>query len=815
MGQSIGSFSDFVTWMFPTENNVIINSNGTVQKTYVFTGRDGSHMTEEEKERYYVGLNNVFRRLKSGFILYVETQKYRAEPAATSKFSDPLLQELEGERQKTLNRNFLYKNTYYLTICYLPPSEALQKVSKLLDTDNKELLAKVKNSFRDFFTTLRSSDRDMERWEQAAHTTYENIKVMEEKFLTECDVIAKGLRSYFTDIRPADRQETLTYLHSCVSDRHFPVKDDPHFFIGERLTDATFLGGREPKLGDQYMAVIGIKELPSFVTDFMFDRLNALSSEFRFVIRYMALSKEDAVAEVNSIIKKHADSKKNLWTLIREAKEHMTTDQVDNVEAAQDEADAREALNYLSADDFGLGYLTLNIVLLNGDKAQLDQDASEIRSMVNELGFIATIEKDNAAAAWMSTIPSCYKQNVRNYLMNSTDFACVSPFGAYWQGEKKNKHFNADCLIRCVTPEHLPFYFNLHCGDVGHTLIVGATGTGKSVLLNTISANFRKYPNCRVFVFDKSASSRVLTQAVGGNYYNLLVDSRSIAFQPLAHIDSDVERNWCLEWLVNYLSAQNLAITPTDRNMLYEALNSVAAAPQEERTLTALITMIQSEQIRNSLRDLSLKGAYGVLFDSSVDKFGTGRWQVFEMEKVMDNQQIVGPVLDYLFHRIEGQLDGSPTLMMLDECWLFFRNAAFRKKLVEYLKDFRKKNCSVVIATQNLSDIDGDLIPVIKVNMPTKIYLANPLALAPDIAAIYKGFGLNDREIEIVAGLKPKKEYYYKNEHGGRIFDLALSPLELAFLAATSTADQRKVAELASLSPEAFSEAWKSFKRVS
>ena len=68
------------------------------------------------------------------------------------------------------------------------------------------------------------------------------------------------------------------------------------------------------------------------------------------------------------------------------------------------------------------------------------------------------------------------------------------------------------------------------------------TGTGKSVLLNTIACNFQKYQDAKVFIFDKSASSRVLTQAMGGNFYNLLVDMDTISFQPLANIHDDIEK---------------------------------------------------------------------------------------------------------------------------------------------------------------------------------------------------------------------------------------------------------------------------------
>lgn len=814
MAKNFSTFGDYVTWLGTTKNDVVINANGTLQKTWIFEGRDGSSMTDAEQQAYYNGLNNLFKRLKSGFILFTECQKRRTDDLDESVFDVPILNEMEASRDSTLKGSTLYKNTYYLTIVYKPANEALQKVSKLLDTSNEELWDKIKNTFNDFRSTLKSSNADVKRFEMSAASTIENINSLEAKFLDEADSIIRGLSQYFTEIRPATTEETMTYLHSTISDRYFKVKANPTMFVSEMLSDSVFLGGREPKLGDKYVGIIGIKDLPATTQGFMFSRLNALSSEYRFVTRYMALSKEDSVNELQKIAKKFADTKKSFFTILWEAKDHITSDRVDNVESEQGEIETNEAEELLAADEFGLGYLNMNIVLLNKSKERLNDDLTEIRSLVNDLGFVATIERDNATAAWFSTIPSVYSLNVRNYLMNSTNYANISPFGSYWQGEKKNKHLKDDCLIQCVTPEHLPFYFNLHNGDVGHTLIVGATGTGKSVLLNTIAANFRKYKDSKIFVFDKSASSRVLSKAVGGNYYNLLVDSDSIAFQPLADIDNEVEKTWCLEWLVNYLSGQNIPITPKEREIIQTALDSVAASPKEERTITGLITMIQSETIRNGFRDLSLKGAYGSLFDSAEDKFGAGRWQVFEMEKIMDNNQIVGPVLDYLFHRIEGQLKGEPALMMLDECWLFFRNEAFRKKLVEYLKDFRKKNCSVVIATQNLSDIDGELIPIIKTNMPTKIYLANPLAMSEDISAIYKGFGLNEKEIQIVSTLKPKKEYYYKSEQGSRVFDLALSPIELAFLAATSTKDQQAVNRLNALPPAEFSSAWKQYKSI-
>ena len=179
----------------------------------------------------------------------------------------------------------------------------------------------------------------------------------------------------------------------------------------------------------------------------------------------------------------------------------------------------------------------------------------------------------------------------------------------------------------------------------------------------------------------------------------------------------------------------------------------------------------------------------------------------------MENEAIVAPTLDYLFHRIEQQLTGSPTIIILDECWLFLRNKSFSNKIVEYLKDLRKKNAIVVMATQNLSDISEEIKPVVINNMPTKIFMPNTSSSEVN-ASMYYEFGLNSTEQVIIRHMIPKQEYYFKSPDYSRIFNLYLSKQEIAFLAATAKSDQLKVAELEHLTPSEFIQAWKAYKGV-
>jgi type IV secretion system protein VirB4 len=167
-------------------------------------------------------------------------------------------------------------------------------------------------------------------------------------------------------------------------------------------------------------------------------------------------------------------------------------------------------------------------------------------------------------------------------------------------------------------------------------------------------------------------------------------------------------------------------------------------------------------------------------------------------------------VLTYLFHRIEGRLDGRPTLLIIDEGWLVLDDPAFAQQLREWLKTLRKKNASVVFATQSLSDIDGsNIAPAIVESCPTRIFLPNERAIEPQITAIYRRFGLNDRQIEILARATPKRDYYCQSRRGNRLFELGLGPVALAFCAASSKADHAAIERVvAEHGRDAFTPAW-------
>jgi len=268
--------------------------------------------------------------------------------------------------------------------------------------------------------------------------------------------------------------------------------------------------------------------------------------------------------------------------------------------------------------------------------------------------------------------------------------------------------------------------------------------------------------------------------------------------------DARHDRAWAKEWLTQICELNRLQVSPGQVNEIARALDSMSA--NGHVTMTDFVSTIQDEPIREVMREYTIEGSMGHLFDAPRDNLGLADFTVFEIEELMNMAPKYGlPVLLYLFRRIERRLHGQPAAILLDEAWLMLGHEVFRQKIRDWLKVMRKANCLVLMATQSLSDAaNSGILDVIKEATATKIFLPNPNARQEDAAAIYRRFDLNDRQIEIIADAVPKQQYYYVSERGRRLYELALGPLALALL---GVSDKDSVLEVKKCE-ERFGERW-------
>lgn len=800
----VGAFKEKprVDYLLPWRNisyrsGVVYGKNNDMLAVFEFRGPDLESSTDEELAQFNLSLNQAIKALPTGFVLYFDAQRHYASSYEKSEFPNPLLQEMENERADYYNSQAHFETSYYFVVYYEPPQLLKSKITQ------------------GFISSKKKSDED---------TTQKIFEDTSRFFIDRVNLIGNALSHIFPDIRALSADETLTYLHSTVSTRRFDLKVNPlREFICDYIFDEPGItAGREPMIGNKHMRVVTVLNFPPVTTAGILEFFNRLDIEYRWVSRYICMSKLDADKELKNYQTLWGQQmvKPTEWFLsaIGKAPENSNPDE----QAVMNRDDATLALQELASDTASYGYYTMTVTLFDEDKDAVNKKANKVLDLLNSNGFTGLIETDNSMEAWWGSIPGCYRANVRRPIISSLNFCHLAPAMATWPGDKKNEHLKGPVLLYTDTGGFTPFRLSLHCGDVGHTMICGPSGSGKSVLLNTLEAHFLKYKDAKVFIFDKAASSRALTLAIGGNFYNLAAEGKhELSFQPLARIDSDNEIKWAKEWILSYLRQQNMSVTPVHDRFVWKALQSLAEFPEEQRTISNLVDLVQDNDIRVALEPLTLKGSYGALFDNDEERSGAnGRWQVYEMETLMSTPAIVPATLDYLFHRIEGSLKeaAGPSVIVLDECWLFFDNPAFKDKLREYFKDMRKKNTSIIFATQNLADVasKADLMTTVMENCPNRIFLPNVNAVNEKNKELYASFGCNYQQVKLIAQMQAKRDYYYASPKGNRIFQLALQPIELPFVTATAKSDQLAMDQILARYPrEEFVGHWLKYKDYS
>ncbi|WP_374629408.1 conjugal transfer protein TrbE [Pannonibacter indicus] len=775
--------ADFLPWAALVGPGVVVNKDGSFQRTARFRGPDLDSAVAAELVAVAGRINNAFRRLGSGWSIFVEAQRQEAATYPASVFPDPASGLVEEERKADFEEAGIhFVSDYFLTILYLPPAEDAARAETWL----------------------------YEGREQSGVDPHEVMRA----FIDRTDRVLALLDGFMPECGWLDDSETLTYLHSTVSTKrhHVRVPETP-IYLDALLADQPLTGGLEPRLGDQHLRVLTIIGFPTATTPGLLDDLNRLAFPYRWSTRAILLDKTDATKLLTKIRRQWFAKRKSIAAILKEVLTNEASALVDT-DASNKAADADMALQELGQDVAGMAYVTATIVAWDADPRLADEKLRLVEKVIQGRDFTAMVETVNAVDAWLGSLPGHAYANVRQPPVSTLNLAHMIPLSAVWAGPERDEHFGAPPLLYGKTEGSTPFRLSLHVGDVGHTLVVGPTGAGKSVLLALMALQFRRYDRSQVFAFDFGGSIRAAALAMGGDWHDLgggltEGDDFSVSLQPLARIHDTYERAWAADWIVAILTREAIQITPDVKEHIWTALTSLASAPVEERTITGLSVLLQSNDIKQALRPYCVGGAYGRLLDAEAEHLGSADVQAFEIEGLVGTG-VAPAVLSYLFHRIGDRLDGRPTLLIIDEGWLALDDEGFASQLREWLKTLRKKNASVVFATQSLSDIDNSSIaPAIIESCPTRLLLPNERAIEPQITAIYRRFGLNDRQIEILARATPKRDYYCQSRRGNRLFELGLSEVGLALCAASAKSDQTLIANLvAEYGRDGFLAAW-------
>lgn len=792
--------ADLLNYAAVVDDGVIVGKNGSFMAAWLYKGSDNASATDVEREMNSFRINQALSNMGSGWMVHVDAVRRPApnySPQSTSAFPDPVSAAIDEERRRTFEGlGNLYEGFFILSVTWFPPMLAERKFVELMFSDDTD---KPNNKARthlliDFFK------REVNNIQSRMSSAVSLERLRGQKILNE-------------DGSTVTHDEFLQWLQFCITGVNHPVMLPTNpIYIDNLIGGKELYTGVTPKLGNKFIQVVAIEGFPLESSPGILSHLAELPVEYRWSNRFIFMDHHEAVSHLEKFRKKWKQKIRGFFDQVFNTNGGVVDDDAVNMVA-----DASQAIAETNSGMVAQGFYTSVVVLMDESRAVVETAALRLEKAINAMAFTARVETINTMDAFMGSLPGHGVENVRRPLINTMNLADLIPTSTIWTGENFAPNPlmppNSPPLMHGLTSGNSPFRINLDVRDLGHTIMFGPTRAGKSTHLGIIAMAWRRYSRAQLFAFDKGMSMYPACKATGGTHYVVAGDNEQLSFAPLSGLVTQARQAWAMNWINDLLAMNDVNTTPEQRNKIAETILEMGKVEQETGrpgTMSEFSAMVQDNAIRAALKEYTVDGLMGHLLDAEVDQLSVSDFITFEIEHLMNlGDRYALPVLLYLFMRIQEALDGRPTLIILDEAWLMLGHKVFREKIREWLKTLAKKNCRVLMATQNLSDASGSgILDVIVESTATKIFLPNMYARDETATELYQRMGLNLRQIEIIATAQQKRDYYLVSEKGRRLYSLALGPLALSFVGATGAEDIATIKQLEEKHGDAWVDVW-------
>jgi type IV secretion system protein VirB4 len=531
-------------------------------------------------------------------------------------------------------------------------------------------------------------------------------------------------------------------------------------------------------LDDYYVRVLTLKEPPAQTFPNQLAALQELPSNFILISEW---KREDNFAmrkAINSQRRHHFNSKASLmnyasWRDQPNGPEEML---IDDSEVAH-VADLGQNLREMEIEGHYFGHFSLTVIIYGLAPVRVERAVSECLKVFSTHDAALFDERYNLLNAWLAAVPGNNIYNLRRFWLMNTNHADLAFLFSHSTGETWNNHLDREYLALFETDHGSPYFFNLHWGDIAHSLILGATGSGKSFLLNFLLTHLQKYEPFTC-IFDLGGSYEATTQLFGGTYLRVGIEKRGFTINPFSLAPTTDNLHFLFSFLKVLIESNGYQMDNAGERDLFEAVGNLYEAPAEIRRIRSLLGMVR-KPLAEQLYKWTAEGQYGALFDNVEDNLTFARFQAFDFEGMDKYPQILEPLLFYILHRANAAIHNAAEAtvskwFVMDEAWRFFRNPTTRLYIVEALKTWRKRNAALILATQSGEDLEqSEILPIVVESCPTKLFLANPGMNEDWYRRIFK---LNVTESQLIAKLIPKQQILLKRPDFAKVLNLNVDP---------------------------------------
>jgi type IV secretion system protein VirB4 len=749
-------------WGFVNES-IFLTKAGDVGVVLELKGPDATALTHEDRQRITHQFEAALRLLDERVRVYQYFVKENVAPFIAAAAPRALAAEAYERRSSYLNerRSQLFSVTQYVVL--------------LLEHDT---LTGMGKALRDF----GAHPIQMVREKLSSKQTFALVESQVDGLVRALDRAASSITIQLANarLRRLDKAEAFRFLRRLVNfDPHVlaasQLRYDGH--VDYFLSDSPVECHRDHlRIGSRFVTTLSMKEPPARTYAHMLSDLLRIPCEFVACLEWQRLPADKVRRDIQSR-RRHFFNKR--ISLINYVSPETQSDEM----LVDDSAGATvnqlgEALVEVETNGHFFGSASLTLLLHSGDRERVRRGAADAIKALAVHDGVFIEESYNLLNAWLAIVPGNTSHNLRRLAMLETNLADLSFAFSYDLGDEICPHLGTPALAVFETPEQTPYFFNLHVNDVGHAVVLGSTGSGKSFLLNFLITQLQQY-DPRVVVLDLGHSYRKLTALLGGAYVELGVSRQTVTINPFDIESPTPEQIHFLHSFARVLieGDEGHCLSGAEDRELYEAIENIFVLERSQRRLFTLASLVP-RAVGARLHKWIEGGRYANVFDNSTDTLSVDRLQVFDFEAMRSYPAVLEPLLFYVLHRVgttvQSVAEPGLKICVLDEAWRLIQHPAIRSYVQEALKTWRKKNGAMLLATQSLDDFaSAELLRTVIESCPTRLLLANP---SLNVAQYGDLLQLNEMELDVLANLIPKRQVLLKRGTGAKILDLNVDP---------------------------------------
>ena len=750
-------------WGFVDESTFLTKS-GHVGIVYQLRGQDAEGLTHPQRQTIVHQFEAALRLLDEHCRVYQYVIKQMVDPFVAPSCSRAVAHEALQRRTDDLNarRHELYRFDHFLVLMYETPtpSRTTTSLARLWRGPGHALRHWLSNSH-----TCALLERELDG---AIGTLHHKARAVEIQ-LEDCGLRRLHKSEAFRFFRRLINYDAATIAASTlVYDTHLD------YFVADSAVECH----RDRLIvGHQAVKVLSMKEPPSQTFAHMLGDLSALPGEFIACLEWRRSPNDRVRRDIQSRRRHFFNKRVSLVNYV--SSETRPEDMLVDDSAGATVRQLGDSLSELDVNGHFFGACSLTLVLHGAETRALQATAAEAMKVLAAHDGCAFEESYNLLNAWLSIVPGNAAYNLRRLAVLETNLADLSFLFTLDPGDPVSKHLGREALAVFETPSQTPYSYNLHVDDVGHTLVLGATGSGKSFLLNFLITHLQQYDPLTV-VLDLGHSYRKLSTLLEGSYLELGLRQQGVTINPFDLDDPSPEQLHFLHAFTKILLEGDDGHRLSDREdrETYEAVENLFVLDPSQRRLFTLANLLP-RALAGRLHKWVDGGRYAALFDNPRDTLTLDRLQVFDFESMRDYPSLLEPLLFYVLHRVsERVLDpaeaGTLKVCVMDEAWRLIQHPTLRAYVQEALKTWRKRNAAMLLATQSIDDFASvDLLRTVVESCPTRLLLANPSMDRRQYAELFQ---MNDMEIDLLSGLVPRQQLLLKRSNLAKVLTLRVDP---------------------------------------